>query len=51
MKETPSTSMRTFLRFKKEWIRYKNESIGLDKKKDWSTDKECGAREEGESGS
>ena len=42
MKKTPNTSMRTFLRLKREWIKYKNESITLDKEKDWGVDKKCG---------
>ena len=49
MEKTPNTSMKTFLRFKREWIKYKNESIRLDKEKDWSADKKCGAHTEGES--
>ena len=51
MKKTPNTSMRTFLRLKQEWIKYKNQSIRLDKEKDWGADKKCGARREGESSS
>ena len=51
MKETPNTSMRTFLRLKREWIKYKNESIRLDKEKDWGADKKRGACREGESSS
>lgn len=35
MKTTPNTSMRKFMKYKREWIRYKNESMNLDQKKSW----------------
>ena len=35
MKTTPNTSMRKFLKYKREWIRYKNESVNLDQRKSW----------------
>lgn len=32
MKATPITAMSEFVRYKKEWIKYRNESIYLDEK-------------------
>ena len=40
MKITPNTSMVKFVKYKKEWIRYKNASMDLDGEKLWKSAKE-----------